>query len=391
MINERERLAMPHPNARLKKLFWAIILLSLCLTPCSNALVSAPPTDIPLEGRVGQLQATNLNLLGGETTDIRVGVVKVVGVENPFEYEWSTTGGIITYGLDTCCITYQAPETAGQYQVNVVVKYGDQAVQRSLTVQVTALPTPTVPPTPVPTPVLPTSTPSSDLPPLSTAQEYFDRAQNHYLKRDYEHTIADYTLAIELNYEPLKEPYYNRGYVYYVQRDYDRAIADFTKAIELNYEPLSLPYYNRGNAHYYKGNNDRAIADYTKTIELNHDPLSWVYNSRGLAYRKKGDYDQAIADYTQAIELGHEPLNWPYYNRGNAYADKGAYPQAIADYDQALLIDSSSADVYHARGLAYKKSGNAEQAIANFNKVLELGDEFLKQEAQIQLQELGAP
>ncbi len=89
--------------------------------------------------------------------------------------------------------------------------------------------------------------------------------------------------------------------------------------------------------------------------------------------------------------MGHEPLNWPYFNRGNAYADKGALPQAIADYNQALTIDPSSADTYFARGMAFKRGGDAQSAIADFRVVLELGDDFLRTEAQTQLQELGAP
>lgn len=366
---------------------WLIaISLIFGLVGCRNA-PAPPPTEIPLDSRVSQLQASRPMLTAGEATDIRVGVVKVLGSEEPFEYQWATTGGVIAYGQGTCCVTYQAPETPGTYQVQLMVKYNNQLIQRSLSLTVIA---PTSTPEPTPTSGPPTNTPPPTEVPLASAAAYFERAQTHYFRRDYERTIADYTKAIELNYNPLSEPYYNRGYVYYITQEYSQAIADFSKAIELDYEPISLAYYNRGNAYYYKGDNDQAIVDYTQAITLEHEPLSWVYNNRGLVYRKKGQYEQAIADYTKAIELKHEPLNWPYYNRANAYADQGAYDKAIVDYNEALRLDPTSVDAYYQRGLAYRQLGDTNQAMADFKKVIEMGNDFWRQEAERQLLELGA-
>jgi tetratricopeptide (TPR) repeat protein len=382
---------MNHQASRpLKNSFWlVVVLLGLSLIHCSY-LNPAQPLEISLEQRIGQLQASHTQLVAGEKTDVRVGVIRSLDEPDPYQYQWGTTGGFIVFGQNTCCITYQAPDIAGAYQVSLVVKYNNQFVQRSISLQVIA-PTPTPEPTPTlaPSPTPPLDTSASPEAPLSTAQEYFERAQTNYLQRNYERTIADYSKAIELNYEPLSQPYYNRGYVYYTQQKYSQAIEDFSKAIELNYDPLNLVYYNRGNTYYYKGDNDHAIADYTKAIELKFEPLSWLYNSRGLALRKKGEYEQAIADYTKAIELKHEPLNWPYYNRANAYADQANYPEAVADYSQAIQIDPSSIDAYYGRGQAYKKMGDVNKAIADFQKVVELGNDFWRQEAQTQLQELG--
>lgn len=383
-------------GGRFKNLPWIIvILLSLGLTQCNRlAATPPPPVEIPIESQVGQLSASRTTLAGGETSEIRVAVVKVLGAEDPFEYQWSTTGGVILAGQGTCCISYQAPDTLGAYEVNLKVTHDNQLIQRTIVFQVTTPPTATVEPTATFTPTPPgepTATPVPTDLPLPDAIAYFQRAEDYYFKRDYERTIADYTKAIELNYDPLSDPYYNRGYVYYVQQDYTQAIADFTKAIELNYDPVSVPYYNRANAQYYRGNSDQAIADYTKAIELNADPLSWVYNNRGLAYRKRGEYDQAIADYTKAIELKHDPPQWPYYNRGNAYADKGDYDRAINDYNEALRLDPSIVDAYYQRGLAYKNKGDLNAAITDFKKVLELANDSLRSEAEAQLQGLGAP
>lgn len=388
-------------SGRFKGLLWGLILLllGLSLTYCSNPLAATPPptVEIPLESKVGQLSASRTSLAGGETTDVRVAVVKVLGAADPFAYQWSTTGGVILAGQGTCCISYQAPDTPGAFEVHLAVQYESEFVQRTLILQVSAPPTatPTPAPTDTPQPAGPTPEPSAtplptDLP-LTDAVSYFNRAQEYYFKRDYERTLADYTKAIELNYDPLNEAYYNRGYVQYVQQNYTPAIEDFSQAIELNYDPIGLPYYNRANAHFYKGNNDQAIADYSKAIELEYDPLSLPYNSRGLAYRKKGEYDNAIADYTKAIELKHEPLIWPYFNRGNAYADKGDYERAISDYGEAIRLDPANANAYYQRGLAYKLKGDTAAASADFQKVMELDQDTLRTDAETQLQELAAP
>jgi tetratricopeptide (TPR) repeat protein len=380
---------MPGPLCRKKIIGVTILALSLVLLACQLLAPPAPPTEVSLESRVGPVQVSRSTLPAGETADLRVDVVKVVGDSNPFRFLWTSTGGQIVNGQGSCCATYQAPDQPGSYTVSLVVTYGSQLVQRSVTLAVVA-PTPLVTPTATPTSGPPTATPAPTEVPLADAKAYFERAADYYLRRDFERTIADYTKAIELNYDPLSDPYYQRGYVYYVQQNYRSAVADFSKAIELNYDPASQVYYDRANANYYLGQYDQAIADYGKAIELKYEPLSRPYNNRGLAHRKKAAYEQAIADYTKAIELKHEPLNWPFYNRGNIYADQGQYAKAIADYTEAIRLDATDVAAYYARGLAYKKSGNTGQATADFKKVLELDQGSLRGEAEQQLQELGS-
>lgn len=380
---------------------WLIpVLLGLSCNYLTPPAPPPPPTPVPVDAQVSQLQASRADLLTGETVEIRVDVIKAVGVEDPFDYLWGTTGGLIAEGQGTCCVTYQAPETAGRYEVQLTVKHENQFVQRTIGLNV-AEPTPepvavepTVIPTLVAAPTLVLSgTVTAELvsqEPLTDAQASFERAQVNYVQQDYERAIADYSQAIALNYEPQSEPYYNRAYIYYVQQNYEQAVEDFSRAIELNYEPLNIPYYNRGNAFFYLGDNERAIEDYSKAIELNYEPLSRLYNSRGLAYRRAGELERAIADYSLAIDLQHSPLTWPYYNRGNAYLDQERYDLAIADYTEVILLEAGNTAAYHQRGLAYKGLNQLDRAVVDFNKVLEIGDDYWRREATEQLQELGA-
>lgn len=390
MNRQRDSLDRRTCQTRRSKVVWLLgLLLSLCLTPCRTVSLPSPPTEVPLDSRVSVLQASRNTLPVKETAELRLDVVKIVNDTAQFQFVWSTTGGQIVAGQGSCCVSYQAPELPGSYQVQVTVAYGNQIVQRAVTLAVVQ-PTVVVTPSPTPSPAPPTHTPSPLDASLPDATAYYERAGQHYLRRDYERTITDYTKAIELKYDPLSDPYYLRGFVYYVQRQYRQAVEDFNQAIELNYDPVNQVYYDRANAYYYLGRYDQAIADYGKAIELKFEPASQPYNNRGLAYRKKGALEQAIADYTKAIELKHEPLNWPYVNRANAYADQSQYDQAIADYTQALQIDATSVDAYYGRGLAYKNKGDAALAIADFQKVRELDQDYWRQEAEKQLQELGA-
>ena len=383
-----------------KRSFWQIMLiLGLTLLGCNSVqgyldtYIAAQPTPtatpFSVEENVSELFVGNAQLTVGDTTDAQVGVVQIVGAEIPIQYRWTTSGGEITQGQGTCCITYQAPNDPGSYQIALTITYGDQVVQRAAVVQVEG-PVVTVEPTPTSTPVVPTVTPEPTDIPLADAAAYFARAEERYTRREMDGTLADYTKAIEMGYEPLADAYYNRGYIYYMQQDYAAAIDDFTKSIELNYDPLGLPYYNRANTYYYTGKNEEAIADYTRAIELEYDPLAYIYNSRGLTYRKIGEYDLAIADYTKAIELEHSPLSWPYYNRANAFADKEVYDQAIADYTEAVNIDPANADAYLARGRVYQTIGETSLAKLDFNEVLILGDDLQKKAAQTQIDELAA-
>lgn len=382
------------PGRRPKKFTWLIFaLLSLFLAPCQILSTPAPPLEISAESRVSELQAGRASLATGEQTDIRVGVVRVMNTDVPMAYQWNATGGDFIAGQGTCCVTYRAPDMPGTYEVHLALQYGNELIQRSITLTVVgSTPTPSAPvePTPTSTQVVPANTPGPVEVPLADAAAYYERGQDGYFKRDYQQAIADFSKAIELNYDPISEAYYQRGYMYYVQQDYKPATEDFTRAIELNYDPIGLVYYNRGNAAYYSGNGEQAVADYTRAIELEHQPVSWVYNNRGLAYRKLGAYEQAIADYNKAIELGHDPLHWPYYNRGNAYADMKVYDRAIVDYNEAIRLDPGLVDAYYARGVAYKQLGDAASAAADFQQVVTMDNDYWRQEAEKQLQELAA-
>ena len=138
---------------------------------------------------------------------------------------------------------------------------------------------------------------------LQTSEEYFYRAYEKYILKDYYGAIADYTKAIEINPNNAST-YYNRGLVKYKLKDYYGAIEDYTKAIEID-PNFANAYYNRGlskkNLKDYYG----AIADYTKAIEINPNDAK-AYNNRGVVKYYSGDTNGACKDGRKALELGYD-------------------------------------------------------------------------------------
>ncbi len=138
----------------------------------------------------------------------------------------------------------------------------------------------------------------------------------------------------------LARAYTARGIAYDDKQDYDHAIADYAQAIQIDPKD-ARNYNNRCFAYNNKNELDLAIADCNQAISL--DPkLSRAYINRGVAYYHEQDYDKAIADYNQAIQIDakYAPA---FEKRGIAYDDKQDYDHAIADYKQALELDSGSA------------------------------------------------
>ena len=103
--------------------------------------------------------------------------------------------------------------------------------------------------------------------------------------------------------EDSVESFYNRGLNlvgFGGNVRYDHAIAHFTKAIELNPD-FANTFHSRANAYY-------EIADYTQAIQLNPDS-PYSYWGRGAAYGRLGNRTLADDDYAMAELLEDEQRN----------------------------------------------------------------------------------
>jgi tetratricopeptide (TPR) repeat protein len=119
---------------------------------------------------------------------------------------------------------------------------------------------------------------------LDPATIYFYRGNAYGKKKEYDHAIADFNQALQLNPKYAKA-FNNRGNAYYNQKEYDRAIKDYNQALQLKLTPkyAAVAFYNLGNAYAKKKEYDRAIADYNQALQLNPKYAAAFYN-RGLVY-----------------------------------------------------------------------------------------------------------
>ncbi len=185
----------------------------------------------------------------------------------------------------------------------------------------------------------------SEQPPLSSAIEYYRRAERHRSENEYEAQFEDLNKAIELD-PNLADAYKDRASLY----------------------AHTLPKS--------RGGETKAVADYTRYLELKPRDAS-IRHNRGLYYEHLGQIDNAISDYTMVIEgdLDFEQqlegknklVALDYLYRGRIYQwRKRDYSQAIADYTAALALDPQREGAHRLRGQCYEILGESEKAQQDF-------------------------
>ncbi|MDB9321411.1 tetratricopeptide repeat protein [Nodularia spumigena CS-591/04] len=227
---------------------------------------------------------------------------------------------------------------------------------------------------------------------------YYKRGLSSYQLGDYAAARADFSQAIQLNFNDGKA-YNKRGLAHYQLGNYQEAIEDYSQAIRIN-PHVAVAYKNRAEARSLMGDNQGAIEDYTQAIKINphyadayknqgiaryfieyHQGFSQAikvnpqdaiaYKNRGNARADLEDYQGAIADYTQAIQINPNYVD-AYYNRGNARYDLGDYERAIEDYSQTIKINANYANAYYNRGNVYSELGDKQLAIDDFRKAADI-------------------
>jgi lipoprotein NlpI len=170
---------------------------------------------------------------------------------------------------------------------------------------------------------------------------HIDRGIAYFLKREYEHAVADFTAAIQVK-PGAADAYYNRGLAYRQLEQDDRAIADYDMAIHL-WPDFADAYNNRGYIYSIEGQLDRALADYETAIRLN-PRLADAYNNRGAVFSIRGKSERGIADYNTALRIDprHQKA---HINRAIAYFVLGQFTTALYDFDQVWQHDRTNYEV----------------------------------------------
>ena len=169
------------------------------------------------------------------------------------------------------------------------------------------------------------------------------------------------------------EQWFQDANSHFQKGEYELAIANYNKAIELN-SNFADAYNNRGLAKAGRGEHRKAIKDYDEAISFNSRHAS-AFNSRGVSKACLKQYDEAIKDFNAAIKI--DPMYMgAYYNRGLALnrpdQDETA---AIEDFEKILNIRPNDAAAYYGRGLAWKSLGQLVKARENLERAQTLAQE----------------
>ena len=203
---------------------------------------------------------------------------------------------------------------------------------------------------------------------------YNNRAGAFMAKGDYDHALADYNMAVQLNPE-VAAAWLNRGTLWLRKEDFDRAIADLTMATRLD-PSLWKSFNNRSNAWRAKGEYNKAKDDLDQAIRLApKEPLPYAH--RADLWRLMGDLDGAISDLNKSIAVippntspRQSPMALILTYRGDVWRYQGEFSRALADYTEALSYAGAFASAYIGRGLTYERLNDPVRARAEFEIAL---------------------
>ncbi|MBK7394479.1 MAG: tetratricopeptide repeat protein [Chloracidobacterium sp.] len=207
---------------------------------------------------------------------------------------------------------------------------------------------------------------------LSTAKEYFDRANKRAEAGDQAGAIADYTKVIELAPGDYSA-YSNRALAKKKSGDTTGAMADYNSSISIKPD-YSYALRGRGNLREAQGDNVGAMADFNKVLAANPKD-GFTYFDRGSLRNTLKDYPGAVSDFTNAI-LYNPSENESYYNRAIALKASGKVKEAIADYDKYISLNTDNtrylADGYQNRGIAKTIIKDYAGAVADLTVAIKL-------------------
>ncbi len=181
-------------------------------------------------------------------------------------------------------------------------------------------------------------------------------------------TIAKHFESIEYfnsyiaNHKPRAIDYFGRALDFVVTRNYKSAVVDLDKAIELT-PNFTLAYFLR------------AISKYNqiKIDEIAQEPLKGVADEAKIKAKSRHSVlSEVLTDWDKLIEL-QPRMAIAYYNKANTLLEMQDFAQAISLYNKVIQLDPLMGEAYYNRGYIYLKMGNKEKGVADLSKAGELG------------------
>lgn len=163
-----------------------------------------------------------------------------------------------------------------------------------------------------------------------------------------------------------------RGEALFRLRDYEHAIADFDRAIQIDPKQDDA-WFGRGMAHGRNGEVEKGIADLGVYIDRNPGS-SLAYTKRGVRRLWQGDLDAAGADLREAVRL--DPRNAEAHDDlGVVYAQRGEYAAAQQHFSTTVRIDRGYQKAWHNLAMVYYITDQPQQALDAVERSLQLHPE----------------
>ena len=172
----------------------------------------------------------------------------------------------------------------------------------------------------------------------------------------------DYYNSYIATHEPRAIDYFGRALDFFVTRNYKAAIADADKTIAL-IPDFELGYFLRAISRYNEIKVDKAVE---MTDSKTADDAKMNALSRHAALQS------VISDWDKLISL-QPRMAIAYYNKGNTLLEMQDYVGALDAYNKALELEPTMGEAYYNRGYVYLKLGNKNAGMSNLSKAGEYG------------------
>lgn len=168
--------------------------------------------------------------------------------------------------------------------------------------------------------------------------------------------------------KPRSVDYFGRAIDYMMVKDYEHAIADIDRAIGLS-PKFTLAYFLRANAYYMQYQLEKRDVQ-----NSGQATTSDVAAAAKLLAHSTSDskLSAALDDYNEVLKLSPKSV-YALYNRGFIYMLMGDYTSAIGSFNEAIAIKPDLGEAFYNRGLMYFKLGNREKGVADLSNAGELG------------------
>lgn len=166
----------------------------------------------------------------------------------------------------------------------------------------------------------------------------------------------------------LAEEYYEKGIDHFENGEYEASIEDLSVSIQLDPNNY-LSYYFSGDCFRQLGEHDKALRQYNLSLSLKPDFSEGLF-SRGVLLYEMQHYKSAITDFEELLELPVGETQAIYF-RGIRYGES----DQDTGFDELITTASNHSDIYQYLGQCHRALENYGMAIKCMGNAIALRPE----------------